>query len=154
MTVTNTDCNRFDSSAGEGTYVYHVDYGAQPSHPEFSGVLFLHLLLLGPYPVSGWMENDRKRHRTKCLSKAVGKTVGIARKATVVATVWDFTKMIFEHYLDGLAKVHADISTGARGAKSVVNFSISFPQGLVSDAFVDKLGKSLFVHPQVGRRAL
>jgi hypothetical protein len=104
--------------------------------------------------MSSWIENNRKQHRTKCLSKAVGKTVGIARKATVVATVWDFTKMIFKHYLDGLAKVHTDISTGARGAKSVVNFSISFPQGLVSDAFMDKLGKSLFIHPQVGRRAL
>ncbi|KAF7182915.1 hypothetical protein CNMCM7691_002659 [Aspergillus felis] len=130
---------RFDSSAGEGTYVYDLDYGATPSHPEFSDVLFHLPLLPGPYPVSGWMENDPKRHGTLCLSKAVGKTVGIARKATVVATVWDFEKSIYEHWLDGLAKVHADISSGARGAKSVVNPSISIPQSRVSAAFVDKM---------------
>jgi hypothetical protein len=154
VTVTNTDCNRFDSSAGEGTYVYNVDFGAQPSHPEFSGVLFHHPLLPGPYPVSGWMENDPKRHGTMCLSKAVGTTIGIARKATVVATAWDFQKSINEHWLDALAKVHADISTGARGAKSVVNLSISIPQADLTAAFLKKMGKSLFVHPQVGRRAL
>ncbi|KAL2844872.1 glycosyl hydrolase family 71-domain-containing protein [Aspergillus pseudodeflectus] len=99
---------RFDSSAGEGTYVYDLDYGADPEHDEFSDVL-------------GWMENDEKRHGTACLSKAVGKTVGVARKATAVATVWDFNKGIYEHWLDGLAKVHADISAGGRGTKSALS---------------------------------
>ncbi|KAL4929521.1 glycosyl hydrolase family 71-domain-containing protein [Aspergillus undulatus] len=95
----------FDSSAGEGTYVYDLDYGADPTHPEFSDVF-------------EWMENDEKQHGTSCISKAVGKTVGIARKATVIATVWDFEKGIYEHWLDGLAKVHADLLAGARGSKS------------------------------------
>ncbi|GFF59677.1 hypothetical protein IFM46972_11448 [Aspergillus udagawae] len=65
--------------------------------------------------------------------------VSITHKATVVATVWDFKKTIYEHWLDRLAKVHADISTRARGAKSIINFSILFPQGQLSAAFVDKL---------------
>ncbi|PKX88853.1 uncharacterized protein P174DRAFT_464602 [Aspergillus novofumigatus IBT 16806] len=97
---------RFDSSAGEGTYVYHVDFGAQPSHPEFSNMF-------------GWMENDPKWHGSLCLSKEVGKTVGIVCKATVVATAWDFQKSINEHWLDALAKVHANISTGARGPRKM-----------------------------------
>ncbi|KAL3488023.1 glycosyl hydrolase family 71-domain-containing protein [Aspergillus germanicus] len=96
---------RYDSSAGEGTYVYDLDYGADPDHEEFSDVF-------------GWMENDEKRHGTMCLSKAVGKTVGVARKATVIATVWDFEKGIYEHWLDGLAKVHADLLSGNRGTKT------------------------------------
>jgi hypothetical protein len=124
--------------------VYDLDYGADPEHDEFSDVLFHLPIHPGPYPVSGWMENDEKRHGTACLSKAVGKTVGIARKATAVATVWDFNKGIYEHWLDGLAKVHADISAGGRGTKSVINLSISLPQHVLSDAFVDKMGTSLF----------
>ncbi|KAL4885767.1 glycosyl hydrolase family 71-domain-containing protein [Aspergillus karnatakaensis] len=130
---------RFDSSAGEGTYVYDLDYGATPSHPEFSDVLFLLPIHPGPNPVSSWMENDPNRHGTSCLSKAVGKTVGIARKATVIATVWDFQGSINEHWLDGLAKVHDDILRGRRGDKSVVNLSISIPQGHMSAAFQDKM---------------
>ncbi len=140
VTVTDINRNRFDSSAGQGTYVYDLDYGATPSYPDFSDVLFHHPLLPGPYAVSNWMENDPKRHRTACLSKGVGKTVGIARKANVVAAVWDFERTIYEHWLDGLAKVHADIFNGARGAKSVINLSISIPQGQLSAAFVDKMG--------------
>jgi hypothetical protein len=123
--------------------VYDLDYGADPDHEEFSDVLFLHPLNPGPYPVSGWMENDEKRHGTMCLSKAVGKTVGVARKATVIATVWDFEKGIYEHWLDGLAKVHADLLSENRGTKSVINLSISIPQNQVSNAFVDKMGTCL-----------
>ncbi|KAJ0413073.1 glycosyl hydrolase family 71-domain-containing protein [Aspergillus carlsbadensis] len=130
---------KYDSSAGEGTYVYDLDYGADPNHEEFSDVLFLHPLFPGPEAQSQWMENDRKRHGTGCISKAVGKTVGIARKATVVATVWDARRSIYEYWLDALVKVHADIRAGGRGTKSVVNLSISMPQNLVRAAYVDKM---------------
>ena len=127
--------------------MYSVDYGATPSHQEFSEVLFLHPLNPGPYPVSGWMENDLKKHGTLCLSKAVGKTVGIARKATVVAVVRDYQKSIYEHWLDALAKVHADIADGRRGTRSVVNLSISIPQHLLSATYLDKMGASSLSPP-------
>ncbi|KAL5049507.1 glycosyl hydrolase family 71-domain-containing protein [Aspergillus fruticulosus] len=114
--VPETGEYRFDSSAGEGTYVYDLDYGADPTHPEFSDVF-------------EWMENDEKQHGTSCISKAVGKTVGIARKATVIATVWDFEKGIYEHWLDGLAKVHADLLAGARGSKSIMKLGAAVVTG-------------------------
>jgi hypothetical protein len=132
----------YDSSAGEGTYVYSCDYGAAPSHTEFSEILSFAPLFPGPFPVRDFMENDKHRHGTGCLSKAVGKTVGIARKARVVATVFDYNTRIYEHYLDALARIHQDIYVKGRGPKTVVNLSISIPAGDISDTFQDRMGKS------------
>jgi hypothetical protein len=133
---------RYDSSAGEGTYVYSIDFGADPSHPEFSDILSFTPLFPQPFAVSGFMENDSKKHGTGCLSKAAGKTVGIARKARLTATVFDQKTHINEHWLDGLAKVHQDIYVKARGTKAVVNFSVCLPAGHLSNAYQDKMGKS------------
>ena len=141
--VPNEGDYKYDSSAGLGTYVYSCDYGATPSHPEFSDILSFSPLFPGPFPVNNWKENDNKRHGTKCLSKAVGKTVGIARNARVVATVFDFDSYILEHYLDGLALIHEDIYVRSRGTKSVVNLSISIPADDISAAFQDRMGKSI-----------
>lgn len=137
---------KFDSSAGEGTYVYSCDFGAAPSHPEFSEIESFTPLFPGPLPITDWMENDNKRHGTKCLSKAVGKTVGIARKARVVATVFDFNTFILEHFLDGLALIHDDIYVKGRGTKSVVNLSISIPADWIPVAYQDRLGESPGCH--------
>jgi hypothetical protein len=88
------------------------------------------------------MGNDEKQHGTLCLSKAVGKTVGIARKASVVSTVWNFETYIQEHWLDGLVKIHQDIYVKGRGAKSVVNLSIAIKEGNISPAYQDRMGKA------------
>lgn len=132
---------KFDSSAGEGTYVYSCDFGATPTHPEFSEILSFALLFPGPFPVTSFRENDPKRHGSKCLSKAVGKTVGLARKARVVATVIDFNTYIHEHFLDALALIHEDIYVRGRGTKSVVNMSILIASSQISNAYQDRMGK-------------
>ena len=140
--VPQTGDYKFDSSAGEGTYVYSCDYGANPSHPEFSEILSFAPLFPGPFAVTGFMENDNKRHGSKCIGKAVGKTVGVARKARVVATVLDFNTYILEHFLDALALIHEDIYVKGRGAQSVVNLSISIEANRISAAYQDRMGKS------------
>lgn len=86
------------------------------------------------------MENDEKRHGTSCISRAAGKKLGIARKARVVATVFDVTTFVFEHWLDALVKIHADIYIKGRGTKSVVNLSVSILESLIPDAFQDRMG--------------
>jgi len=138
--VTERGDYRFDSSAGEGTYFYHGDYGIDPDHPEFSELLSITPLFLQPFAASGWMENDEKRHGTSCISRAAGKKLGIARKARVVATVFDATTFVFEHWLDALVKIHADIYIKGRGTKSVVNLSVSILESLIPDAFQDRMG--------------
>lgn len=133
---------KYDSSAGEGTYVYSVDFGATPSHPEFSDIQSFTPLFPQPFAESGFTESDDKKHGTGCLSKAVGKTVGIARKARVTATIINFKTHINEHWLDGLAKVHQDIYVKGRGTKTAVNFSVCLPAGHLPSAYQDKMGKS------------
>jgi subtilisin family serine protease len=133
---------KYDDSAGKGTFVYQVDHGFSPQHNEFSEVK-IRPLFPGPYPVNVVMENDDKKyHGTKCLGKAVGKNVGIARRAEeVVATVWDFNKQIYETWLDGLVKVHEDIRSKARGTRSVVSISISIHYKLMPKVTIDRFGK-------------
>lgn len=132
---------KYDSSAGEGTYVYSLDFGATPDHPEFSDIQSFAPLFPQPFALSGFTENDKKRHGTACLSKAVGKTVGIARKASITATIINFETHISEHWLDGLAKIHQDIYARGRGTKTAVNFSVCLPAGHLSNAYLDKMGK-------------
>ncbi|KAK4187709.1 glycosyl hydrolase [Podospora australis] len=130
----------FDSSAGEGTFMYLVDYGVDASHDEFRGQKTVIPLYPGPYRASGWFDNDDKRHGTACLSKMFGKTYGVARKATVYATTWDFNQGIYEHYLDALALVHSNIvSNPGRGSKSVINLSIAIEAVQISDAYQDTM---------------
>jgi subtilisin family serine protease len=137
----------YDSSAGEGTYVYSLDFGADPDHPEFSDISSFTPLFPQPFAVSDFMENDPKRHGTGCLSKAAGNTVGIARKARLTATVFNFKTHVNEHWLDGLAKIHQDIYVKGRGTKAVVNFSVCLPAGHLSNAYQDKMGKSPRILP-------
>ncbi|KAL2020392.1 hypothetical protein VTK56DRAFT_8435 [Thermocarpiscus australiensis] len=79
-----------------GHNVYSCDYGVDGSHPEFSDILFITPLSPGPFPACRFMENDENPHSTACLSEAVGKTVGIGRKAGVVATAIDCKSYIQE----------------------------------------------------------
>ncbi|KAL2126620.1 hypothetical protein VTI74DRAFT_527 [Chaetomium olivicolor] len=130
---------KYDSSAGDGTYLYSCDYGLLPTHPEFSDIRSIFPLFPGPNPKSDWMENDEKRHGTACMSRAIGKTVGIARKARLVATVIDYDKYIYEHFLDALAQIHDDIYIKGRGTKSVVNISISISTHLLTAAYLEKM---------------
>ncbi|KAG7294022.1 hypothetical protein NEMBOFW57_004083 [Staphylotrichum longicolle] len=96
-------------------------------------------LFPGPFPVSSFMETDTNGHGTKCLSKAVGKTVGVARKARVVATVIDLRQSIYEHFLDALVLIHEDIYVKGRGTKSVVNFSISIVADRIPAPYQDTM---------------
>lgn len=137
-----TGSYKYDSSAGEGTFFYSVDYGVAPAHEEFSDLISpIEFLYPGPFPASGVMENDAKSHGSKCIAKAVGRNLGVAKKARVTATIQDYKTLLYERWLDALLKVHEDIRSKARGTKSVVNMSISIKAGLLTDAYIRKMGK-------------
>lgn len=142
---------RYDDSAGRGTFVYSADRGISPQHNEFSEVK-IRGLFPGPHPVSAIMENDDWNfHGTKCVAKAVGKNVGVARRAEeVVVAIWDYHKQIFETWIDALAKIHEDIRSKSRGTRSVVNISISIHYKLIPKVCIDRFGKSFSrrLHPR------
>lgn len=145
---------KYDDSAGQGTFVYSCDKGISPQHTEFSDVS-IRGLFPGPYPLNAIMENDPEHHGTKCMGKAVGKNVGVARRAQeVVATVFDHDKQIYETWLDALAKIHEDIRAKGRGTKSVVNVSISIHYKLIPKSCIDRFGKqALFFSTRTHRLA-
>lgn len=135
---------KYDSSAGQGTFVYSIDFGVTPSYAVFSDLPSpMEFLFPGPLPVSGVMENDAKGHGSKCLAKAVGRFSGLARKARVTATVIDYSNFLTESWLDALVKVHEDIRSKGRGPKAVINMSISLPKEQLTDAYLRKMGKCI-----------
>ncbi|KAK5653721.1 hypothetical protein OQA88_8752 [Cercophora sp. LCS_1] len=128
----------YDDTAGADTFLYNLDFGIKPSHPEFAG-LAIEYLYPAPNPVSSVRENDQKRHGTKCMSKAVGKTVGVARRTTLVQTVINFDVYIMDMFLDGLLKMHEDIRAKGRGRKAVLNISQSSRPGAADAGWVRML---------------
>ncbi|KAB5522871.1 putative peptidase, partial [Coniochaeta sp. 2T2.1] len=123
---------RYDESAGFGTFVYNCDTGIVPSHAEFADVT-ISPLYPGPFPVREIIDNHPIRHGTKTMAKAVGKNIGIARRALALQTVWDYDRQILETWLDALVKIYQDIKLKRRGNKSVVNLSISMPRTWFND---------------------
>lgn len=71
----------YDSSAGGGNYVYVLDTGILPTHVEFEGrTIFGYNAAAGSEePIPPAME-----HGTSVASCAIGKTFGVAKKATAI----------------------------------------------------------------------
>lgn len=70
----------YPSNAGHGVKVYIIDTGIDISHPEFEG-----RALWGTNLVEGSPDTDENGHGTHCAGVISGSTVGIAKKAEVVA---------------------------------------------------------------------
>lgn len=132
---------KYDGSAGHGTFLYGCDSGIVTSHEEFAD-LTITPLFPGPFPVGAIQDNHPHFHGTKCMAKAVGKYVGIARRAQAIQTVWNYHQGIQDTWIDALVKIYDDIRSKGRGTKSVVNLSISFHVRLLQDTpgFIDRFG--------------
>jgi hypothetical protein len=151
----------FDDSQGEGTFVYLVDWGVSISHKEFSD-LKPRPAIIKTFPSalgdkeqqnndSPVRDNKPGFHGSCMMAKMVGKTLGTARKATVSHTVINFEKSIYEHFLDGLMRVHDTIRKAEHGHKAIVNLSLNFQTfaqykgtatdapGIVSEAFTERM---------------
>ena len=62
-------------------------------------------------------------------SKALSKTVGVARRTTLVQTIVDCNRYIMDVFLDGLLKMHENIRVKGWGSKLVLNISHSTVAG-------------------------
>lgn len=126
----------YDDSAGRGTYLYSCDWGVTPNHDELSNLgTQIVPIYPGPFPVSDYLENDPKRHGTKCIAKMAGRNLGLAKNARVSATIIDFDASYYEHFLDALAKIYDDIYVRSRGKMAVVNMSMSVRKEVVGTAY-------------------
>ncbi|KAK2736026.1 alkaline serine protease alp1 [Colletotrichum kahawae] len=116
----------YDESAGEGTTAYVCDTGIRLSHEEFEG-----RARFGINGVTGSTEqsssnSDTDGHGTHVAATIVGKTYGVAKKASVVdIKVFDGDTGSTSAILTGITwAVNDAISRGAQNT-SVLNLSLS-----------------------------
>ncbi|KAF4916849.1 Alkaline protease 1 [Colletotrichum viniferum] len=120
----------YDESAGEGTTAYVCDTGIRLSHEEFEG-----RARFGINGVTGSTEqnssnSDTDGHGTHVAATIVGKTYGVAKKASVVdIKVFDGNTGSTSAILTGITwAVNDAISRGAQNT-SVLNLSLSSTGG-------------------------
>ncbi|KAF5520666.1 Alkaline protease 1 [Colletotrichum aenigma] len=116
----------YDESAGEGTTAYVFDTGIRLSHEEFEG-----RARFGINGVTGSTEqtgtnSDTSGHGTHVAGTIVGKTYGVAKKATVVdVKVFDGDTGSTSWILAGMTwAIDEIVSKGAQNS-SVLNLSLS-----------------------------
>jgi hypothetical protein len=145
----------YDNSMGKGTFLYSLDYGAMLDHVELSELDPTPIFTF-PHPPTNPRVNDQPPvsgpgyHGTSMMARMAGKTVGLARKATITFTVINHEKYIYENFLDGLMKIHDDIRSKGRGKKAVVNMSVNFQafsdqpkwtNNFASEDFIDSMAR-------------
>jgi oryzin len=123
------DSYTYDESAGAGTYAYIVDTGLYTEHEEFEGTRAQ--LGYNAYPGSDFVDN--LGHGTHVAGTIIGKTYGVAKKATAVSIkVFDWGSSTTEIVLDGYTWAVGNITVENRASRSVISMSLGGPY---SDAF-------------------
>ncbi|KYK58121.1 Peptidase S8 [Drechmeria coniospora] len=117
----------YDSSAGEGGYVYVIDSGVNIDHVEFQG------RATRGYNAAGGEFIDGIGHGTHVSGVVAGKRFGVAKKANIIDV-----KVFMDHssqtstILDGFQWAVADIAAKGRRGRAVINMSLG---GIISEAF-------------------
>lgn len=109
----------YDSTAGEGSFIYVFDSGILLDHAEFEG-----------RAVAGYTGSDPTdlEHGTGVASMAGGATFGVAKKATLVnVQVMGSASGSTTTIVDGMTWTVNDIVSKNRVGKSVINMSLSTP---------------------------
>lgn len=131
----------YSSAAGESVTVYVIDSGANPSNPEYIGMLGTKRWL--EIDEEYWLkhasvpstETDEQNHGSCVLSKVAGKTYGVAKKVNIVIAkvgVKSTDTALAGWIIYLLEKVREDIlKKRANGenlkGKTVVNLSMGLP---------------------------
>lgn len=81
----------------------------------------------GPVPLVGPQEPLwRWAHGSCTAAKVIGNTVGLARKAQVVVTQFDYSNWSDDTWVDSLRLILDDIIAKGRVKTAIVNFSIAY----------------------------
>ena len=126
----------YDTVAGEGITLYVIDSGANPSNPDYTGMLGKKRWL--DIDEEYWKkdavipntETDEQDHGSCVLSKAAGITYGVAKKVDVVIAkvgVKQTDTALAGWYIYLLGKVRRDILRRNLQGKAVVNLSGGLP---------------------------
>lgn len=110
----------YDSTAGQGNYVYVLDTGIRLTHVDFEGRASF------GYNAAGGSNEPVVEHGTSVASHAVGKTYGVAKKAQVIdVKVFDDKSSTTDSIiLDGFNWAVDDIIAKNRVKVSVINMSL------------------------------
>ncbi|KAK7745090.1 hypothetical protein SLS62_009954 [Diatrype stigma] len=127
----------YDDSAGAGTWAYVIDSGIRTTHEQFSGGR----AVLGYNVLAGTPDDDNLGHGTHVAGTIAGATVGIAKKASVVAVkAFDASvATMTEDILDAIDWAVNDIVSKGREDKAVINMSLV---GGSSDALNDAVNSA------------
>ncbi|KAL5440258.1 hypothetical protein PMIN07_005073 [Paraphaeosphaeria minitans] len=114
----------YDSTAGEGTTAYVFDTGIRLSHTEFEGRARFGVNGITNSTNPSGASKDNDGHGTHCAATVVGKTFGVANKASVVdVKVFDGATGSTSAILTGIQWAVSDVF--ARNAASTSVFSMS-----------------------------
>ncbi|KAL5376906.1 hypothetical protein DPSP01_010172 [Paraphaeosphaeria sporulosa] len=114
----------YDSTAGEGTTAYVFDTGIRLSHTEFEGRARFGVNGITNSTNPSGASKDDDGHGTHCAATVVGKTFGVAKKASVVdVKVFDGATGSTSAILTGIQWAVSDVL--ARNAASTSVFSMS-----------------------------
>ena len=126
----------YDTAAGQGFTLYIIDSGANPSNPDYTGMLGTKRWLevdeeyWKKHAVIPNTETDEQDHGSCLVSKAAGITYGVAKNVNVVIAkvgVKQTDKALAGWYIYLLGKVREDISKRNLKGKAVVNLSGGLP---------------------------
>lgn len=121
----------YDSSAGEGTFVYVVDTGIRTTHEEFEG-----RAVWGFNAVNN-QNTDNEGHGTHVAGTSVSKTYGVAKKATVVAVkIFEGSTGSASTVINGFNWAVNDIVAKNRTNTAVINMSLGGSASATWDAAI------------------
>ena len=126
----------YDTVAGEGFTVYVIDSGANPTNPDYVGMLGSKRWLdtdeeyWEKHAVIPNTETDEQDHGSCVVSKVAGRTYGVAKKVNVVIAKVGAKRTdtaLVGWYIYLLQKVRDDILKNNLKGKAIVNLSGGLP---------------------------
>ena len=145
--ITDLQSYWYVRAAGAKTFAYVLDSGINPRHEQFEGRAIMGYNAFTTQPPS-----DSDGHGTYIAGIIGGKTVGVAKRTTIVAVkVLDSSRTTSAILLKGLQWAFSDILNNKRERMSVINISVTTKYSPIIDhAFTSATAKGVVVVTPAG----